>query len=119
MEDIVQAFKEAVIEIANVDPAEYEVEIDNYITCDDQPGTHHINLTIEYHLIPKNQTSRYTIDDLKEEFGKRLDELVHDMFSERASEVNNGGICSQVEFLIEDGFMDVVEIGNYLRGKLA
>jgi len=30
-----------------------------------------------------------------------LDELIHDAFSRQASETNNGGLASQVRFLVE------------------
>ena len=33
-----------------------------------------------------------------------LDEVVHDLKSKEASEVNNGGVFSQVEFLLDQGF---------------
>jgi len=119
MGEIVDVFKLAVIETDKINHLIYEVQIDSYSTCDDQTGSTFINLKVDYHLVHKNQTSRYTKEDLQAEFGEQLDDLVHDMFSQRASEVNNGGIDSQIEFLIEDGFTDVIEIGNYLRGKLA
>ena len=42
--------------------------------------------------------------DREDELSEHLDENVHDIFSSKASAVNNSGLEGQIEFLLENRF---------------
>lgn len=54
-----------------------------------------------------------TLDDVDE---SSLDELVHDVKSGEAADINNGGFESQIEFLLEAGFSEQ-EIQKAIQGE--
>jgi hypothetical protein len=46
-----------------------------------------------------------TREELAAEFGgEKLDEFVHDAKSQEASDINNGGIDAQIDYLLENGW---------------
>ena len=48
-----------------------------------------------------------------------LDELVHEVHSNMAMNINNGGLSDQIEFLLTQGGMSMEEIAEHLGVSVA
>lgn len=60
------------------------------------------------------QAKQLYIELLAYEDSDALDDMVHDAASEIGSNVNNGGLQSQIEFLLEQGYAES-DIRNAVR----